>query len=512
MSEPKQVQVEVPICREEPVTEVEDDCDLTSFGLGSAGFLRNNGLDVDFLSEITWNGKIESDEGRSHEQRIDELTYSILYGDVPPEPEKSRKTRRSRSVSPRRVNLENLTLEDRMGPNARFRVRSCGWRPLRGLGRSKQRTQAPPDSRGLPAREPQPPPTPPRRKSTHESLPPLGEPAGSVAESIPVSDTVVTPATSGPPNSDRLPHFIGTHSSPGSDMHHTWTSSEPPPSCPPTRLKLPGAPVWGVPIHQLSQPTQPPAASPPDHIPVAGSSPAPASGASPAPEVKNSGARSPTAECCDLQLVHGDSFEAKPVWAWRFGRGGEWHSVRGCTVELQQATLVVKREGFLQQTLPCVSIAQALTYGSLGRLIIAAHPGVDSLFLSLDKEVHTLVVSALASYGVTVTTVGYAEFFALQKQLVFPGAPIFDAPASSCEQPSAVKKPGKPSKPSQPVQSQGKKSPNAPPPPEKKSPKEETITPGMQAELSKQLTAIRSQQEQLARLEAQLLQLGAAAP
>lgn len=487
MGEAKTVQVEVPCMTEVevPCTTEADDCDLTSFGLGSAGFLRTNGLDVDFLSEITWNGKI--DEQRSQEQRIDELTFAILFGDAPAEPPTTRQTRRSRSVTPRCVYQDSLTLEDRMGPNARYRVRSCGWRPLRSLGRSKEPTQPPP-------RPQQPPPTPLRRKSaqtTQEgSLPPLDDPA----ESASLTDTVVTSATSGPPSSDRLPHFIGAGSSPGSDMHHTWNSSEQPPSVPPPRLKLPGAPVWGVPIGQLTRP--PVANAPPDHIPVAGFSPAPEVSAG------RSWAKSPTADSSDVQLIHGDSFEAQSVWAWRFGRGGEWHSVRGCTVELQQATLVVKREGFLQQTLPCVSVAQALTYGSLGRLIIAAVPGVDSLFLSLDKEVHTLVVSALATYGVSVTTVGYAEFFALQKQLVFPGAPIFDAPPS-CEV-SGVKKP-KAVKPSQPIQP-------LPPQKEKKSPKEETVSAEMQAELSKQLIAIRSQKEQLARLEAQLLQLGAAAP
>eukprot|EP00756_Hemistasia_phaeocysticola_P007302 Hpha_TRINITY_DN14201_c0_g1::TRINITY_DN14201_c0_g1_i2::g.22681::m.22681 len=473
-------------CKEETCVQqpcpAADECDPTDLGLGSARFLRNNGLDADFLAEITWNGKIDSGELRSHEQRIDELTYAALTGDSVPEPPATR-TRRSRSLSPRRVNQAGLTLEDRMGPKARFRVRSCGWRPLRSLGQ----------------RDPAPKPLPKASRALSRVSPP---PLGDGSESWVSMDTASRRGSGCGAMSEALPVFTsGVGSSPGSGSDENSlristvqarrvrfspgvTSFEGAPPVPP---------VWGIPMSHFTGVAEPSPSPTPELAPQ---------------NCDEYSARSPTAQPCAVRLSQGGSVEEMPVWAWRYGRGGEWHSVRGCTIELQQGSLLVRRSGALQQALPCLSVTQALTYGSLGRLIVAASPGVDSMFLSLDKTVHKAIVAALATYGVSVSCVGYADFFALQKQLVFPAVPLYEAPriVEKKPEPSPPKK-TKPVKSPQPVRApQGKVvevAPELPP---------GGINSTMQDELSKQLEAIRSQQEQLARLEAQLLRLGAHPP
>lgn len=371
--------------------ETQEERELMELGLGTAHFLRDNRLDVDFLSKITWNGKIDSDEARSHDQRIDELTYAMLTGDAPPETSTVRQTRRSRSVSPRRVNQEELTLEERLGPRARYRIRSAGWRPLRSLGQ-------------------QPP------VNTEPFVKPSAQPSSQET---------------------------------GMSTVNARPSAEPPCSAV-TQTKR--------------RPSQ------------------------------------------------GSNMGAQEAWAWRYGRGGQWHSVRGCTIEVHHGSLLVRRSGALQQALPCTSVAQAVTYGNLGRLIVAAVPGVDSLFLSLDKDEHAGVVAALATYGITVQCVGYADFFALQKQLVFPASPLFDPPRaekkaerrSSRAAKATQQQPQQKATQPQPTKKQVRIAPDLPPR------KSGGMDADMQAELSKQLSAIHEQREQLARLEAQLLRLAAA--
>jgi len=179
------------------------------------------------------------------------------------------------------------------------------------------------------------------------------------------------------------------------------------------------------------------------------------------------------------------SVGARAVYAWRYGRAGVWHSVRDCTIELQHGSLLVRRGGMLQQALPCTSITQAITYGTLGRLIVAAQPGVDSLFVSLDKEVLGGLVKALAGNGITVKRVGYADFYGLQKDLLFPATPLLDSSQLD-------------TKATEPVPLRTRSG---------------LPTGGVQVELGKQLDALRAQQAQLERLEAQLLAMAnAAAP
>eukprot|EP01065_Artemidia_motanka_P033095 TRINITY_DN4005_c2_g1_i1.p1 TRINITY_DN4005_c2_g1~~TRINITY_DN4005_c2_g1_i1.p1 ORF type:complete len:450 (+),score=131.07 TRINITY_DN4005_c2_g1_i1:88-1350(+) len=415
-----------------------------SDALGSDSWLRKQHLHPSFLADVLpTRQSVPSNVFGSKEQRIDDDLFCTLTGG---RPTISGHARRSRSLSPHR---EQATLEERMGPSARLRCRSLGWRPLC----PRVRRQPPPNNAPIvplvaadPRRSRSPLCPPPPREST---------------------DSLSTPRS--------MPSAVSGSVSSSADLAHVQMQQ--------------GPWMWGGPMAAHAQQwTQERA-------------PAPA----PAP------ARRPVA-----QRATQDS-TPQPVWAWRYGKGGEWHSVQGCTVAVERGCLIVRRGAALQQALPCASVLQAVTYGALGRLIVAGQPGTNSMFLSLEKVAHKNTLTALRRHNVPVNTVPYADFFGLQKQLTFPPAPLQEARDDDvCGPPPLAPGPERASANPAPKQS-APQPPKPPQPPPKPAPAALPVSPGMQKELMEQLNELRKQQEQLAAIEKRLAtmqagQSAAAAP
>eukprot|EP01062_Namystynia_karyoxenos_P038949 TRINITY_DN2830_c0_g2_i1.p1 TRINITY_DN2830_c0_g2~~TRINITY_DN2830_c0_g2_i1.p1 ORF type:complete len:458 (+),score=116.22 TRINITY_DN2830_c0_g2_i1:116-1489(+) len=325
--------------------------------LGSDRWLRYQHIHDDFVADVVPT-VAQQHRGRawqigSKDQNIDgEFVAGLLGRQSPAGASRGRSWRRSRSHSP--PPSCTLTLEQRMGPHARLRCRSVGWRPLRP--RVRPRNAAPADL----SRTAETARAPSIAHHPHHLL----VTAQRGAESTP-------PTLPGTPTDSALP--TPTANSAQCQQHSRlsmWTSDldfvfEPPPAAPLQR-------------RQQQQQQQPGALG------------------------------------CPPQTV----------WAWRYGRGGEWHSVQGCTVAVERGTIKVVRSGALQQLLPCADATCAVTYSALGRLIVCGRPGCDSLFLSLDKEPHRNATGALRRSGVEVRDVSYGEFFATQKRLTFPPVPL----------------------------------------------------------------------------------------
>eukprot|EP00755_Sulcionema_specki_P012353 Sspe_Gene.51190::Locus_28430_Transcript_1_1_Confidence_1.000_Length_1650::g.51190::m.51190 len=124
------------------------------------------------------------------------------------------------------------------------------------------------------------------------------------------------------------------------------------------------------------------------------------------------------------------------LWAWRYGTNRKWQSEQGCTLTLQAGLLQVTKNSRLLQSMALPDVAYGVDYIAAGRMILVSrHHNGYSLFVCLNGQSGVMLRNDLIAKGVTLTQVGYRDFYKVQKDLSFPLCPVEPLPKDAAPQP-----------------------------------------------------------------------------